>query len=147
MRNPLHVAFLAAFLFAFLSSADEEKKEADGRIGPNFAVMAFNKEDGFKLSDQAQKTLAIGFSSVEGPGPWKISKDSLVTLKKSTGVYRRYKGFITMVLVDVASRNDKSLTITSEDLEAGDEIATNGAPFLRMIDADLNSETSDGCAH
>ncbi len=147
MRKPLRVVFLSTFLFTFLSSADEENKEADGKIGSNFAVTAYNKEDGFKLSEQAQKTLTIGFSTLEGPGPWKISKNSLVTLKKSTGVYRRYKGFITMVLVDVASRTEESITITSEDLEAGDEIATSGAPFLRMIDADLNSETSDGCAH
>lgn len=148
MRNVVHGVVLSTILFALLGWADGgHKEEGSGRIGPNFAVTAFDKEEGFKLSDQALATLTIKFAPLQGKGPWTIAHDALVTLKKSTAVYRRYQGFITLVLVKVTKQTEAGLVITSQDLEPNDEIAISGVPFLRMVDADLNSETTDGCAH
>lgn len=111
------------------------------------AVTAFSEEDGFKLSRKALKNLEVTFKTVEGAGPWTIPKSSLVRIKHSTGVYRRWDGWITMVLVKVLSQNKDTVTIKSVDLQHQDEVAITGVPFLRMTDADLNSDTVDSCAH
>ncbi|RYZ93091.1 MAG: hypothetical protein EOP06_02170 [Proteobacteria bacterium] len=129
------------------AGAEEEEKEASARFGEGKAIEAFDKEQGFKLSEKAQKNLGVEFMKVHGSGPWKIPKDALVKLKQSTGIYRLYDGFISMVLVKVSREAGADIYITSADLEDGDEVAFRGATFLRMTDADLNTGTVDSCAH
>lgn len=111
------------------------------------AVTAFSKEDGFKLSKKAVTSLGVTFKSLKGTGPWIIPKASLVKIKHSTGVYRKWDGWITMVLVKVLSKTKETVTIKSIDLENHDEIAITGVTFLRMTEADLNSDTVDACSH
>lgn len=111
------------------------------------AVSAFSEEDGFKLSDRAVNNLGVSYTSVKGKGPWTIPKSALVRIKHSTGVYRKWDGWNTMVLVKVVDQGKKTVTIQSVDLQDQDEVAVTGVPFLRMTDADLNSETVDSCAH
>ncbi len=100
-------------------------------------------EDGhFKISDKAAAHMGIRFERLVGPGPWQIPKEAIVKVRLTEGVYRRIDGEITFVIVKKANAS-----ITSSDLEAGDEVAVAGAPFLRMAETDLNSETVDACAH
>lgn len=116
-------------------------------IKKNGAVTAFSKEDGFKLSERAINNLGITFSSLNGPGPWVIPKSAIVKIKHSTGVYRKWDGWLTMVLVKVIKQTKETVTIKSVDLETQDEVAITGVAFLRMTEADLNSDTVDSCAH
>ena len=109
------------------------------------AVTAFSELDGYKLSEKAIKSLGVSFQKLRGSGEWIIPKSSLVRIKHSTGVYRKWDGWITMVLVKVLSQTEKTITISSVDLQDQDEIAISGVSFLRMTDADLNSETVDSC--
>lgn len=105
-------------------------------------------EDGnFKVSSKALEHMGIHFQALTAAKEWQIPKDALVRIKLSEGVYRRFNGEITFVLVKVLNRNHQLVTINSEDLEAGDEVAVKGVNFLRMAEADLNSETVDNCAH
>ena len=76
-----------------------------------------------------------------------MPKSALVKIKFTDGVYRRFKGDITYVIVKVLKTDKNSVTLEAEDLEAGDEVATSGVSFLRLTEADLNSETIDNCAH
>lgn len=128
-------------------AAKTEESSAAGQFGPGLAVTDFSKEDGYKMSDRALKKLGIGFKALQGKGPWSLPAEALVHIKQSTGVYRRYEGWITLVLVNVKSRKDGMVVLESIDLQAGDEVAVSGAIFLRMTDSDLNSETVDSCAH
>lgn len=111
------------------------------------AVTAFNKEDGFKLSDKAIQNLGVTFHGLTGSGPWMVPKSSLVRIKHSTGVYRKWNGWITLVLVEVLSQNMEMVTIRSVDLQEQDKVAMTGVTFLRMTEADLNSDTVDSCTH
>lgn len=105
-------------------------------------------EDGnFKVNEKALNHLGVRFTVLSGLGPWTVPQSSLVRIKLTQGVYRRYEGELTYVIVKVISSKNDEATIQSEDLETGDEVAITGAKFLRMAETDLNSETVDNCAH
>jgi len=142
--NSLKYLLLCVFAFPVVAIGEEE---AASRFGPGKAIEAFSEEDGFKMSAKAISTLGVRFDSIRGSGPWRVSKSSLIHIKQSTGVYRRYEGWISMVLVKVVSQTGDTALITSQDLEPEDEIAAQGVQFLRMTDADLNAGTVDNCAH
>ncbi len=121
--------------------------ETSVEIKKGGAVTAFSKEDGFKLSKKAIGKLGVKFKALSSNGPWKIPKESLVRIKYSTGVYRKWDGWITMVLVSVVNEGEDFYTIKSVDLQDQDEIAISSVAYLRMTEADLNSDTVDACAH
>jgi hypothetical protein len=105
-------------------------------------------EDGnFKVSEKSLNHLGVKFQSLKGNGPWSVPHEALVKIKLTTGVYRRFEGEITYVIVSKINEVNGIVTIKSEDLESGDEVAVTGTKFLRMAETDLNSETVDNCAH
>jgi hypothetical protein len=115
----------------------------------SFAGPAGTKgEDGnFKVSEKSLNHLGVKFQPLLGNGPWIVPADALVKIKLTLGVYRRYEGEITYVIVKKLADHKGTVTIQAEDLEAGDEVAISGTKFLRMTETDLNSETVDNCAH
>lgn len=106
-----------------------------------------NEDGSFKLPEQALSILGIKFSKLDSSGPWKVLKNSLVNIKFTKGVYRRYEGDIAFVIVKVLKDMGNEILISSSDLEIGDEIATEGTTYLRLTEADLNSDTVDACSH
>lgn len=106
-----------------------------------------NEDGSFKLSEQSLSILGIKFAKLESSGPWKIRKNSLVNIKFTKGVYRRYDGDISYVIVNVLKEMGDEILVTSSDLELGDEVAFEGTAYLRLTEADLNSDTVDACAH
>lgn len=137
----------SAFASEGHSEASGDAAETSQRFGPGKAIEAFDKEQGFKLSSKAASAMAVAFRRLDQAAPWRVPKESIIQLKQSTGIYRKYDGWISMVLVKVVKREGDVFLIRSEDLEVGDEVAISGATFLRMTDADLNSGTVDSCAH
>ena len=119
------------------------------KLSDSYATSAGVKnEDGsFKLPEQSLKILGIKFSKLNSSGPWKILKNSLVNIKFTKGVYRRYEGDIAYVIVNVLKDLGNEVLIASSDLERGDEIAIEGTTYLRLTEADLNSDTVDACTH
>ena len=115
----------------------------------SIAVPAGTKgENGnFKVSEKSLNHLGVMFQKLEGLGPWTIPESSLVRIKLTQGVYRRFEGEITYVIVKATVGKKGEIVIQSEDLEPGDEVAITGAKYLRMAETDLNSETVDNCAH
>ncbi len=106
-----------------------------------------NEDGSFKLSGKSLSSMGIQFNKLNGPGPWTLPKDALVKIKFTQGVYRMFEGDITYVIVSVVKSDSNYITIQSQDLEANDEVAIKGTNFLRLTEADLNSETVDNCAH
>lgn len=145
-----YFSFLSVVLLTSVSafaSGDHSAPDDPNRFGVGKAVEAADHDQGFKLSAKAEKNLGVTFQKVTGAGPWKIPKQSLVHLKQSEAVYRRYDGWISMVLVKVVSQRGDTVTIKSADLEPDDEVAVTGVTFLRMTDSDINAGTVDTCAH
>jgi hypothetical protein len=106
-----------------------------------------NEDGTFKLSEKSLNVMGIQFSKLNVSGPWVIPKEALVKIKFTQGVYRRFENNITYVIVTVLKETSEMVTVQSEDLEIGDEVAIKGAHFLRLAEADLNSDTVDNCAH
>lgn len=106
-----------------------------------------NEDGSFKVSAKSLKTMDIKFKKINGKGPWELPINSLVEVKFTKGVYRRFQNDITFVIVKVIKTNASSIFISSEDLESNDEVAVEGVHFLRLTEADLNSDTVDSCAH
>ncbi|MEK2690301.1 hypothetical protein [Bdellovibrio sp. GT3] len=146
MKTSNAFLFLILGLFSSVSVTHEAPAESN-RVGPGKAIEQFDAEQGFKMSEKAMKSLGVSFQSLAGKGPWQISKSALIQIKQSKAVYRRYDGWISMVLVNVVSESKDALVIKAIDLEPGDEIAVQGVSFLRMTDSDLNAGTVDSCAH
>jgi hypothetical protein len=106
-----------------------------------------NEDGSFRLKDESIKTLGIDFLKLSNDGPWSVPLESIVRIKFTKGVYRRYEGAITFVLVNILKHEEDRVIISSPDLEAGDEVASKGTSYLRLTEADLKSDTVDACAH
>jgi len=128
-------------------TAEKQAESKVVRFSKHSGVMEFDPNEGFKMREPALATMGIRFQKLKGPSPWTLSSNALVHIKHTAGVYRRVDGWISFVLVKVKARTDSKATLESEDLESGDEIATEGATFLRMTESDLNSDTVDNCSH
>lgn len=147
MKSFKVILAIILFLTQLIWASEIKGEDTNVEIKKGGAIMAFSKDDGFKLSNKAMKNLDITFSRLKGNLSWEIPKSALIRIKHSVGVYRRWNGWITMVLVNVLSQTKDTVTIKSVDLENKDEIAISGVLFLRMTDADLNSDTVDSCTH
>ena len=144
----IHMVFIYFSLLLNLSFASGDHGAGlKVEIKKGGAVQAFTKEDGFKLTKKAIKNLNVKFSPLIGDGPWEIPKTALVQIKHSVGVYRKWDGWITLVLVTVLSQAENVVRVKSLDLQDKDDVAISGVKFLRMTEADLNSDTVDSCAH
>lgn len=109
-----------------------------GKAGPGLAVTQYTADDGFKMSPDSIKTLGVEFTKLPAGPRWTMPSSAIVRAKHVTGAYRRISdGWITMVLVKVIETRGSSSIIESQDLEAGDEVATQGVQFLRVTDVGL----------
>lgn len=106
-----------------------------------------NEDGSFKVSEKALNVMGIKFQRINRSGPWIFPKEALVKVKFTRGVYRRFEDNITYVIVNILKEDAQSVTLQSDDLEAGDDVAVSGANFLRLTEADLNSDTVDNCSH
>ncbi len=116
-------------------------------LNPAFGAGTKNEDGSFKLSEKSLKTMEIKFQKLNGKGPWLLPLNALVKIKFTQGVYRKIQEDITYVLVNALKTDGKSVLVSSEDLESDDEVAIEGVHFLRLTEADLNSDTVDNCAH
>jgi len=145
MKKIITLIFL--FSMNIFAQTSTEQTSPNVELKEGGAVIAFSAEDGFKLSEKAIKNLGVTFKRLKGAKQWTVPKSSLVHIKHSVGVYRKWDGWITMVLVKVVEKNKDTVIIQSIDLQDQDQIAITGVPFLRMTDSDLNSDTVDSCSH
>lgn len=134
-------------LLTIWCSMAEEEKGSTSELKPWAAVTDFNKIDGFKLSAVAEKNLGVTYETLKGEAPWVVPKSAILTIKHSKAVFRKWKGWSTMVLVKIIEEDQQKARIRSLDLQSGDQVAITGVPFLRMTEADLNSDTVDACSH
>lgn len=150
MKNALISLFLILSVLSAPSlraDGDHAAPKKEAKFSETSAVSAFDPEAGFQLKEAALSSLGVRFQALNDALVWQVPQAALVRIKHVTGVYRRAEGWISFVLVEAQGRSAGSVTIRSEDLQAGDEIAVEGAPFLRMTEADLNADTVDSCSH
>lgn len=106
-----------------------------------------NEDGSFRVSEKSLNLLGVKFYELKSNGPWVLPKEAIVQVKFTKGVFRRYEGDITFVIVKILKKDGEYVSLTSPDLQSGDEVAVKGASYLRLTEADLNSDTVDACAH
>lgn len=105
-------------------------------------------EDGdFTISPVAEKRMGLQWETLSGAGPWKVPKQSIALIKFTKGVYRKFEGKITMVVLDKIKEEGSNVVISSPDLQEGDQVATTGVKYLRLTEVDISSGTVDNCSH
>ena len=128
-RMLVWAAFCGLALLPICGFGEEEK-----------TVLATSDENGFRLSEKAQKTLGLGFLRLEGAAPWKIPSGSLVVFQDRIGVYRLRDGSFKLVEVEVTDRSASGITVRCPDLKSSDQIVVEGAAHLRVADLGASEE-------
>lgn len=111
------------------------EEEGGGPIGPDKGILE-KTELGMRLSPEAIATIAPGTVAWK-PGPVTIPYEGLVRIKETKSVFRVRNGFYKRVPARVLSRQNDSLTVQVEGLEAGDLLVTTQAGFLRIAEVIL----------
>jgi hypothetical protein len=77
-------------------------------------------------------------------GPtWNLPASSLVYSGLETQVFRQREGYWKSVDVNVLRRSGSTVEIRSKDLAKGDQLATQGSAFLKIIEQSVMSPRTD----
>lgn len=122
--------------------------EEASHVGPGFAVVKADHENGLQLSDVALKTIGVKTMPVEG-NTVTLPKNSLVREKTRTGFYRLRGGWFKMILIEtgIFYASGAAQTITSPELKAGDHVVIEGGGLLRIAELDVFTEDVEGHHH
>lgn len=77
----------------------------------------------------------------------KIFKGTLVTTRGLNGVYVYREGFFKLIKVAVLSKDEAGFKIKIEEFKAGDQIVTNGADLLTVVDVFSKDSSEYGHFH
>ena len=137
------IVFLSLIFVSFLAIADGDH-DAPATAEGSAKLL----EDGdFTLTAQSEKRMGIKWLVLKGNGEWKVPKESIVKIKFTNAVYRKFENRITLVVLESLKLEGNEAYIKSPDLASGDEVAIKGVKFLRLAEVDISSGTVDSCAH
>lgn len=92
--------------------------------------------------------MGIRSSLLQGTAPWKVPLGTSVSSGRDVFVYHQEKkGSFSKVHVRVSQSDQKHEWLESKDLKPEDEIITEGAKFLRVIELDAAAGDEAGHAH
>lgn len=137
------VFLILVVAFSTKAFAEEESGQKD-RIGPGKAVTAANVEQGMKLSEKALKGLRLDFLPMT-TSEITLSKNALISFQDFLAVYRLRDGWIRLVEVEPRIRGNYA-TISSKDLQPGDQIVVRNGGLLRVVELDIFGPEADACA-
>ena len=148
MKKIIYFAGIAAFLIlppflpkALSHSATGETSRA--QIGEEFAVIAIDPQQGFRLGEAAKKRIKLKTQVLSQAASQRIPLEALVEVKGATEVFRVRDAWVSRIPVTVLERKGKGVTIQGSDLKEGDEIVIGGAPLLRVTELDLSAGQKD----
>ncbi|MES3039474.1 MAG: hypothetical protein V4736_16315 [Bdellovibrionota bacterium] len=111
---------------------EEGHEEEGSAVGPDKGITE-KGEDGFKLAPEAIKTIGIVEQKVTGSNLTLPSK-AVVKIKYSKSVFRVRNGWYKRVPVVVESKQQKSWTVSSDELQIGDLVVVEGSGYLRVAE-------------
>lgn len=115
-------------------------------IGKGKAIEEVKEQDGFKLSDEALKSLNVKLESINS-SEFKISKQSLVTSKNQKGIYRYRDGFFKFLEIKILKEESGDYLVKCNDLKFGDQIVVSGVGLLRVADVYSTDKSEYGHGH
>lgn len=153
--NSLLISFFSTVLISYgsfsLSPDSARAVEDKGVDSQNSAkaVLEISKEKGFRLSESALKTIHVATRAIDSGPVHSVEKRAIVYSRDHVGVYRLREGWFKLIEVEILSHeagtssssavSNSILKVRSKELEAGDQIAFQGVPLLRVAEMDAFS--------
>lgn len=123
-----------------------DHEEGGKAVGKGKAIAAVDEMKGFKLSNEAIKTLKLKLKVVNGD-EFEIAKSTLVASKDLRGVYRFRGGFFKLLKVKILKETKNGYKVKVAGVEFGDQIVTNGLGLLRISDVYSTDKSNYGHSH
>jgi hypothetical protein len=125
---------------------DEHDHGSVKAIGKGKAIEVVDEQRGFKLSEEAIKTLGIRLKNVNG-GVFYIGKKTLVTSRMIKGIYRFREGFFKLLKAEILKERKGGYLVKVEGMNAGDQIVVSGVGVLRVADVYSTDKAEYGHSH
>lgn len=135
-----------AFIFAVLISVSalaEDKDEANPAVGPDKGITDANEKDGFKLSKEAKEKFQIMSQKYTGEKSVTVARTGIFFGLQENNLFRIRNGFYKRVDFNVIAKTPSQWTISSSELQLGDEIVTNGVGYLRIVEIQAGGGIAD----
>ncbi|HMN67490.1 MAG TPA: hypothetical protein PKC28_03030 [Bdellovibrionales bacterium] len=133
-----------SMLVSITCLAESEEGPQKDRVGPGKAVIEASKEQGFRLSEKALKTLDLNFVSVNGTYI-TLPRSVLIHFQDFAAVYRLRDGWFRLVEIEPTFRGEQ-VSFSSKDLKHGDQLVVHNGSLLRVVELDVFGPEADACA-
>lgn len=107
------------------------------------AVIAADKDKGFKLSEPAVKRLGITYETLNEAKIFKVPSGAIVYHESEAGIYIVKEGWFKLVDVEIEKFSGKDIFISSTSLNNGLKVVVSGVPLLRIAELDAFGGTQD----
>jgi hypothetical protein len=125
---------------------DHDDHGAGKSIGTGKAIEVVDEKKGFKLSNEAIKTLTIKLQTIDTK-EFLISKTTLVVSKSSKGIYRYRSGFFKLLPVTSIKKVKGKYLVKVNGVGFGDQIVTQGVGLLLVADVYSTDKSEYGHGH
>ena len=125
----------------------DEPAEENPSIGPRKGITVFDEKKGFKLSEEAVKNFAIKTIKLPSGDEWIVPATAVLYSGEEINLYRIRNGFYKRVDFKTLKKSDKEFQVKSQELQAGDQIVTEGVGFLRAADIVASGGAPHGHSH
>ncbi len=125
----------------------DESEEANPQVGPTKGILEASKDNGIKLSPEAEKNFEITKLGVLGNGNFQIPKSAIVTAATEVNLFRFRNGFYKRIDFILVSKTSDKATVNSKDLKPGDEVVITGLGFLRIAEIAAFGGAPEGHSH
>lgn len=130
---------------------DEHGEHEGSKFGPGKAILEVKHEgERFKLSPDAEKVMGIKIQTLVNTDKTKtfsVPKGSIVYYQEKTGVYREHDSWYELIDIMVTEINSNEMLISSEKLNAHDQIVVSGLGLLRVAHLEASGQGGQGHAH
>ncbi len=123
------------------------EEEESANIGPEKGILEADEKNGFKLAPQVFKNFEIQTLKLSGSGPWMIPLSARLISMEEVNLYRVRNGFFKRIDFNISKKSSEQLTISSVELKPGDEIATTGIGYLRIVELAAFGGVADSHSH
>lgn len=124
-----------------------EAEEAAPGVGPDKGILEASEAKGIRLGPEAIKNFEIKTQKLSGNSPWALPESARFRSGEETNLYRVREGFFKRVDFTQIKRDEKTFTVTSKDLKAGDEIVVGGIGYLRIAEITAFGGNAEGHSH
>jgi len=126
---------------------EHDHEEGERRnVGPDKGVLEASDDLGFKLREGVEERFGIISQTMGSDNRGNIPKGAIVYSREEYQVFRKRNGFWKPVDIE-AKRKGDAVSIKSQELKAGDLIATEGTGLLKIIELSVFGPAIEGHIH